>query len=129
MGTVDLEADTLRITLESHEDRASLGTALRCAVDADPVEIPAEPRVVTVALDAGYPEHFLIARACGFTWTERALSRAVDELVPYARQSIAMHSTMRLKSQERWMKRISDARREGPGSASDARRSEPSQPK
>lgn len=116
MGTVDLdETGNLRITVDTPEDRAALQTALRCAVDADPMEVPGVRGTVT--MDAGYPEHFLIARACGFTWSERALSRAVDELVPYARQSIAMHSTMRLKSQERWMKKISEGRRReaGPG--------------
>jgi hypothetical protein len=126
MGTVDIdETGNLKLTLESPEDRTALRTALRCAVDADPVTVPERGGVVT--LDAGYSEHFLVARACGFTWSEQALSRAVDELIPYARQSIAMHSTMRLKSNQRWMNKMSEARRREPTPRSDAGPSGPAQ--
>jgi hypothetical protein len=127
MGTVEIdEAGNLRIRLDSPEDRAALRTALRCAVDADPVEVADGAK--EVIMDAGYPEHFLIARACGFRWSEQALLRAVDELIPYARQSIAMHSTMRLKSQQRWMKKISEGRRGVSSPNPEAGPSKPTQP-
>lgn len=112
LGYVDILDDgVLLIRLEGREDSAALRAALRSGIDPDPVTVP--EAAGEVRLDPNHVEHFLIARACGFAWSERALSRAVDELAPYARQASAMHCSVRLKSNRRWMQKLSEERRTG----------------
>jgi hypothetical protein len=116
MGHVHLdESGSLVVTLENHEDAAAFRTALRCASDPDPVVVPSGAGTVT--MDANHAEHILIAWACQFRWFPEALARAIDELAPYARQSVAMHASSSLKSQKRWLGKMNAAHsaRQQPG--------------
>lgn len=114
MGRVDLDGDgKLAVWLESSMDAAALGAALRAVPGTDAQTVAADK---TVTFDIDNAANLLAVHACRFRWTEAAMTRALDELAPYALQQVSMHSTMRLKSQQRWMAQAQEAaKRRQPG--------------
>jgi hypothetical protein len=106
MGSVGLdESGNFVVHMQAQAEVAALRTALRCANDPDPVELPEIEG--TAALDANHVEHVLAIWACDFRGTAAALHRAVSELAPYVRQSTALHSSLALESQQRMMRNMS----------------------
>ena len=57
-------------------------------------------------LDPDNVENTIALWACGFTWSEAVLERAVDELVPYGRQSLSLSSGIKLKSHARMLDKL-----------------------
>lgn len=107
MGQVEVDgAGKLSVWLESPVDAAALGAALRAVPGTDAQPVAAD---MTVTFDIDKAANFLAVHACGFRWTQAAMTRALDELAPYALQQVSLHSTMRLKTQQRFMAQAQEA--------------------
>jgi hypothetical protein len=99
MGQVDLDGDgKLQAFLESPVDVAALDAALRAIPGTDACHLAVN---TTVSLDPDNAANILALHACRFRWMPSSLIRALDELAPYALQSVTLHSGMRLKSLQR----------------------------
>jgi hypothetical protein len=61
-----------------------------------------------VLLDVEHAANILAVWACGFTWTPEAMARALEELAPYARQSMSIHASGSLKSHKRMMRKMQE---------------------
>ena len=107
MGQVEVDgAGKLSVWLESAADAAALGAALRAVPGTDAQTVAADK---TVTFDIDNAANLLAVHACRFRWSQDAMMRALDELSPYALQQVSLHSTMRLKSQQRWMAQAQEA--------------------
>jgi len=90
MGTVDVDdSGLLTVRLESSEDLAALAAALRAVPGTDPIALGLGEALV---VDPENPGNLVALHAARFTWTQAALHKAVDELTPYAMQSLALHT-------------------------------------
>lgn len=107
MGNVELDGDgKLAVLLESAMDAAALGAALRAVPGTDAQALAANS---SVTFDIDNAANLLAVHACRFRWTQPAMMRALDELAPYALQQVTLHSTMRLKSQQRMVAQVQEA--------------------
>ena len=122
MGKVDVDArGALQVLLQTSEDVAALRAALRSVPGADALELK---RDVGCAVDAENPSNLLAVYGAGFEWTHAALSRALDELIPYAQSQVSMHLSTRSKFFKRMMAEA-QATKARPGHSADATTSPP----
>ena len=122
MGKVDVDVrGALQVWLQTPEDIAALRAALRSVPGADALELQ---RGEGCSVDAENPSNLLALYGAGFEWTHAALTRALDELIPYVQSNVSLHLSTRTKHLKRMFSEA-QADRTRPGHSADATSSPP----
>ena len=117
MGKIDVDVrGSLQVLPQTSEDIAALRAALRSVPGVDALELKQD---VGCTVDAENPSNLLALHGAGFEWSHAALSRALDELIPYALSQVSMHLSTRSKFFKRMMAEA-QATKARPGHSADA---------